>query len=140
VLSAADERRIVAAIGAAERAHRGEIQVFVERRYRGAGPIARARELFLELGLERTADGTGVLLYVAADDRRAAVWAGPGVYGAALPDFWREVIAEVARGFAQGAPAAGLERALAKLGAILERAAPGHDVRGDELDNRVVQR
>jgi len=139
LLSRAVERRLVAAIGAAERGHRGEIAVHVEARYPGDGPLARAAELFTALGLERTADGTGVLLYVALDDRKAAVFAGPGVVGAGAPGFWRGVSETVARGFAAGDPAAGFEEALALVGALLREAAPGEDVHGDELPDRVTQ-
>lgn len=133
------ERRVVAAIGAAERGHRGEIAVHVEERYPGDGPLARAAELFTALGLERTAEGTGVLLYVALEDRKAAVFAGPGVHGAGAPGFWKGVTDAVARGFAGGDPAAGLEEALTEVGALLCEAAPGEDVHGDELPNRVTQ-
>ncbi len=139
-LSRAEERRVVEAIARAERGHRGEIQVFIEARYPGVGPLSRAAELFDELGLGETADGTGVLLYVAAEDRRAAVWAGPGVFGAAAPDFWKEAIAEVATGYSQGDRAGGIARALERIGALLERAAPGEDRAGNELVDRVVQR
>lgn len=131
---------MVAAIERAEKGHRGEIQVFIEARYPGDGPVARAHALFEELGLGATQDGTGVLLYVAAEDRRVAVWAGPGVHGAAEQGFWKDVVAEVAAGFARGDRAGGFERALERVRVLLERAAPGEDRAGNELANRVIQR
>lgn len=133
-----EQRRVVAAIEAAERGHRGEIGVHLEARYVGDGPLARAGELFRALGMDQTRDGTGVLLYVALADRRAAVWAGPGVYGATAPEFWKVATDRVAQGFADGRPADGLISALIAIGELLLTAAPGDDSAGDERPNRVT--
>ena len=76
VLSAAEETRLVAAIRRAEEANRGEVLVHVERRCPGGDALARAAKLFEKLGMRRTATDTGVLLYVAVKDHKAAVFAG----------------------------------------------------------------
>jgi uncharacterized membrane protein len=137
-LSRAAERSVVAAIAAAERGNRGEVGVHIEDRYDGAGPLDRAAALFTILGMDQTRDGTGVLLYVAVRDRRATVWAGPGVFGAAEPGFWRAATDHVAKGFADGDPGAGLVAALGVIGDLLRTAAPGEDTAGDELPNKVT--
>lgn len=137
-LSAAERRAIQAAITQAEEGHRGEIRVHLEARYPGDGPLQRAATLFGELQMQRTRDDTGVLLYVAELDRKAAVFAGPGVYGAREPAFWREVTTAVAEGYRAGNRVAGLGRALQMIGAILREAAPGADTGGDELPNQVT--
>ncbi|HEY5926882.1 MAG TPA: TPM domain-containing protein [Kofleriaceae bacterium] len=138
ILRVGERRALQAAIAAAERSHRGEIRVHLESRYAGDGPVRRAEILFHELGLDRTQDGTGVLLYVAARDRKAAVFAGPGVYGAREPGFWNDVAAAVARGYADGDRIAGLLRAVEMIGEILRSAAPGEDTAGNELPNQVT--
>lgn len=137
-LSAAERRAIKAAIAHAEAGHRGEIRVHLEARYPGDGPLQRAVALFHELHMDRTAEGTGVLLYVAERDRKSSVFAGPGVYGAREPDFWRDVTHAVAEGYRKGERVAGLQRALEMIGEILREAAPGEDVAGDELPNQVT--
>ncbi len=126
------------AIARAEVGHRGEIRVHLEARYPGDGPLSRAEALFGELGMHRTRDDTGVLLYVAERDRKAAVFAGAGVYGARQPGFWREVTATVAAGYAAGDRIGGLVRAIAMIGEVLREAAPGQDEAGDELPNEVT--
>jgi len=133
-----DRQRVVAAIRRAEAGNRAEIAVHVEARYTGDGPLARARELFVELDLDRTRDGTGVLLYVAADDHRAAVWAGPGLVGASAPGFWQEAIAEVAAGYRAGDGAGGIVRALERIGALARQVAAGEDTAGNERPDRVT--
>ncbi|MFO0744315.1 MAG: TPM domain-containing protein [Myxococcota bacterium] len=136
-LSRADRRRLVAAIREAERGNRAEVGVHLEARYPGDGPLARARELFVRLELDRTRDGTGVLLYVAVEDRRAAVWAGPGLVGATAPDFWKDAVAEVAAGFRDGDGVGGLVRALALIGDRARTVAGGEDTAGNERPDRV---
>lgn len=139
-LDRAAARRVKAAIGAAEAGHRGEIQVFLEGRFPGDGPLTRARQLFVELGLDRTRDGTGLLLYAAVDDQRAALWAGPGLYDNRSPIYWKGVTDGIAAGFKSGDVAGALERALVAVGDLLRTVVPSEDVAGNELQNRVHQR
>jgi len=138
-LSKEEEARLVAAIRRAEEGHRGEVLVHLERSCRGGEPLARAAQLFEELGMRRTAADTGVLLYVAVNDRKAAVYAGQGVHGAAQPGFWQDVVDGLAQGFREGAPVAGLEAAVERIGGLLRTAVPGEDTRGNELPNVVSQ-
>src|SRR5690606_23703276 len=97
-LTSRERRALEVSIAAAERGHRGEIRVHLEGRYPGDGPMQRAEALFHELGLDRTREGTGVLLYVAERDRKSAVFAGPGIYGARAAGFWSDVVAAIAHG------------------------------------------
>lgn len=130
-------RRISAAITRAEQGHRGEIRVHVEARYPGDGPVARARELYHALGMQRTEGDTAALLYVAWADRKVAVWHGRGLDAAEAPGFWKEVTALVAIGFGSGAPVDGIERAVEAMGRLMAKAAPGAD-RANELPDRVT--
>lgn len=136
-LTPMERRQIRTAIAMAERGHRGEIAVHVEPRYPGDGPAGRAAALFEDHGLHRTRDGTGVLLYVAELDRKVAVHAGPGVFGAHEPQRWQAVCDAVARGYAAGDRLAGLRAGLDLLRTILHETAPGPDDAGDELANEV---
>lgn len=138
-LSKAEEARLVEAIRRAEEGHRGEVVVRLERSCRGGEPLARAAQVFEDLGMRRTAADTGVLLYVAVADRKAAVYAGQGVHGAAQPGFWQEVVDGLAQGFREGAPVVGLETAIERIGGLLRTAVPGEDTRGNELPDVVSQ-
>jgi uncharacterized membrane protein len=130
-------RRIEWAIAEAERGHRGEIRVHVEGRYTGDGPIARAAAVYHALGMDRTRDDTAALLYIALDDRKVAVWHGAGLAGAADERFWSGVTEAVAAGLRAGRPAEGIAQAVAEMGRVMLKAAPGEDVRGNELPNTV---
>jgi len=138
-LSREDEKAVVMAIGEAEKGNRGEVRVHVEASSPGEDPLNRAAALFGELGMGRTAEGTGVLLYVAVRDRRAAVYAGPGIHGAADKGFWQDTVNAVAGGFAAGEPAHGITLALEKIGTLLRTTVPGDDKSGNELPDEVTQ-
>jgi uncharacterized membrane protein len=136
-LSRAERNAIREAVEAAEEGHRAEIRVHLEDRYPGDGPLGRAGALFIEMGMDRTRDSTGVLLYVAEKDRKVAVYAGAGVYGARDPQQWKAISNAVADGYRAGDRIAGIRRGLELLRDVLVEAAPGEDTAGDELPNEV---
>lgn len=136
VFDATQSARLVQAIAAAEADNRGEVRLHLEARCSG-DPLERARRLFGQLGMQKTRDDTGVLLYVAVDDHKAAVFAGKGIHGAAAPDFWSKVIEGVADGFKKGTPLDGLLEALGAIGDLLREHAAGTDEAGNELPDQV---
>lgn len=127
-LSESDRTRITEAIRTAEAGHRGEIVVHVEPRSWG-DPLKRAAKLYRKLGVERTREGTGVLLYLATATRGAAVWAGPGITGGDDPDTWKAVFAALAN----PDPITGICEAIAAAGQVLATHAAGADAHGNEL-------
>lgn len=127
-LSETDRTRITEAIRNAEAGHRGEIVVHVEPRSWG-DPLKRAAKLYKKLGVERTREGTGVLLYLATSTRGAAVWAGPGITGGDDPETWKPVFAALAN----PDPITGICEAIAAAGAVLATHAAGPDAHGNEL-------
>jgi uncharacterized membrane protein len=138
-LTAKEEEAVVAAIRDAERGNRGEVRVHLEAHCPEENPVRRAAVLFRALSMEQTAGATGVLLYVAVKDRRAAVFAGAGIHRAANDGFWQDAIDAVAGGFASGEPASGIIRALDMIGSLLRASVPGDDVAGNELPDAVTQ-
>jgi uncharacterized membrane protein len=133
-LTASDRRRISDAIKAAEAGHRGEIVVHVEPRVFG-DPLKRAAKLFTEKGVDKTKDGTGVLLYLATANRAAAVWAGRGIEGGAEVATWKPVFDALAT--AGSDHAARICAAVIALGQILTVRCAGADIHGNELGDGV---
>ena len=126
------------AIAEAERGNRGEVRVHVERRNPRAGPRSRAGELFRELGMHDTREGTAVLLYVCLDEKSAAVWAGAGIEGAAEPGFWDAVVERIERGARDGDLAGALVHAVGRIGTLLRLHVPGDDDAGNELPDAIT--
>jgi putative membrane protein len=99
----------------------------------------RARRVFAEHGLTRTAGRTGVLLFVALLERRVVVLADEGIHRVLDPDErWQDVVDLAVAGMREGRAAEGLEAALRRCGAILARHAAATSANPDELPNRVV--
>ncbi len=138
LLTAADDVRVVEAIGRAEKGNRGEVRVHLERKCEPEDPLDRAREVFAALDMYETEEQTGVLLYVALEPRVCCVFAGQGIHGAAKPGFWDDVIDEVAAGFGAGQAAKGLIEALDAIGELLREQVPGEDRAGNELPNAIT--
>ena len=96
-------------------------------------PLRRAARLFTKLGVERTKDGTGVLLYVATVSRRAAIWAGSGIQGGNDLATWREVFLALETGRKSNDLIGAICDAIAAIGRILAIRAAGNDKHGNEL-------
>lgn len=120
MLTEDQERRIAAAIDAAEEGTQGEIRVVVEPDP-ALDPDAAALRLWRELDL----DDVGVLLLVAVGRREVRVVAGPRLLAASDEASWAAAADAVAAGFRSGDPAAGITRALGPIGELLRRVAPG---------------
>ncbi len=125
-LASDEEAALVAAIRNAERDNRGEVRVHIERTCAG-DPLKRAAKVFALLGMHGVEDGAGVLVYVAVDDRKVAVYAGPGVHDAGGESFWQGVADSVAYGFAAGSGGDGLCEAVGRIGELLRRVVGGDD-------------
>ena len=135
VLTPADRTRISEAIKAAEVGHRGEIVVHVEPRTFG-DPLKRAAKLFGKLGIDKTAEHTGVLLYLATVNRAAAVWAGTGIEGGSDLATWKPVFDALAAGGSADQTADEITKicaAIAALGRVLTVRCAGPDRHGNEL-------
>ena len=86
-LSAEEEQDIVQAILMAEKRTSGEIRVHIEA-HTQLPHFERAKEVFKMLKMGNTKDGTGVLIYVAVNDRKFAICGDHGINKLVPDDFW----------------------------------------------------
>jgi uncharacterized membrane protein len=117
-------------VGAVERAVReaeqrtsGEIRVAIPRlfpRFLPWGDVRRAAErAFTALGMERTRERNGVLLYVAPRRRRFAIVGDVGVHARVTAAFWDELAAHLRETLRAGDLTAALQTAIAEIGGRL---------------------
>jgi uncharacterized membrane protein len=137
LLPPAEQARVITAIQAAERATSGEIKVHVERACPGKDAMARARALFQSLGLTRTRERNGVLVYVAIDDRLAAILGDQGIHAEVGETFWQEALDRMREGFRRGAFGDGLVGAVEAVGARLARRFPPRKDDVNELSDEI---
>lgn len=138
-LSKTDRTRVSEAIKAAEQRTSGEIRVHLEDHIED-DVLDHAAFVFEELGMHRTKDRNGALIYVSVGDRKAAVIGDKGINERVPAGFWNDVLAVLQLHFAAGRPGDGLCEAVAMIGEKLKGFHPRqHDDR-DELSNEVSVR
>ena len=110
-----DQARIVDAIREAERVTSGEIRVSVAPFF--WGNVERtAAKAFRRLGMERTADRNGVLIFLVPSRRRFAVLGDTGIHEKVGQAFWEDVSACLSAHFRRGAFTEGLVEGIRMVG------------------------
>lgn len=135
-LSAAERQRVAAAISEAEQRTSGEVRVHLEDHIED-DVLDHAAFIFEELGMHRTKDRNGVLIYVSVGDRKTAVIGDKGINERVPPNFWNDVLSVLKLHFAAGKQADGLCQAVAMVGEKLRTFHPYQRDDSDELSNEV---
>ncbi|SFJ90738.1 putative membrane protein [Bosea sp. OK403] len=104
---------------------------------RGRAHDVALRE-FTARGLTQTRGRTGVLLYVALQERYAEVVTDIGIEGKVGPETWRDIVAGLLDAARQERLREGLIDAVGALGRVLAQHAPPTADDIDELPNRVI--
>lgn len=134
-----EQKEIVQAIAAAETATSGEIRLYVEGHCQYDDALDRAREVFQELKMYETAASNGVLIYLAMNDRKLAVFGDEGIHQKVGADFWQQNLRETTVHFQQKAYGTVLSVLIHSIGEALKEAFP-YDRVGDinELPDDIV--
>ena len=143
-LSEADFDAITRAIKTAESRTSAEIRVHLERRVPRrllVGPVpdvmTRAHHVFRHLGMHRTAERHGVLIYVAVQDRKLAVVGDEGIHARTGDDHWAFVRDLMVDRLRANAPRDALIAAVTAVGRELARHFPRRPDDKNELTDEV---
>lgn len=137
LLSAQEQIDIVDLIHQIETGTSAELRVHLERKCPNADTLDRAKQLFQQLGMHQTEHKNGVLLYVAYDDRRCAVYGGEAIDAQMGQERWTAALAAMTRNFAEKKYSTGLKIALSEIGDELKKSFPSLDGGEDELPNTI---
>jgi uncharacterized membrane protein len=118
-----DDERIVAAVREAESRSRGEIRVHVTDRA-AADPEAQAAVVFDRLGMARTDERNGVLLFVAPESQTIVVLGDRGIHALCEEGFWAAVAHAVRDEFRSGRFTEGIVAGVHAIGDALARHFP----------------
>ena len=131
---------VVAAICAAEKRTTGEIRVFIEAHCSYMDAMDRAKEVFTELGMEKTQRRNAVLVYVAMKDKQFAIFGDEEIYKqAGGPLFWEAAAALLQQHLRQGKLAEGLCACIDALGNALAASFPYDlSIEKNELPDEIV--
>jgi uncharacterized membrane protein len=114
---------IVRAIGEAEHATSGEIHVHVETSCK-TSILDEAAWLFRKLGMDKTADRNGVLIYLAIRERSFAIIGDTGINAVVPPGFWDNIRDHIQKRFSENLFAEGLAEGILMAGEQLKEHFP----------------
>ncbi len=137
VIHPKEQLRILDAIRSAERLTSGEIKVHVEGRCPVPELPKRAQELFGKLGLTRTKERNGVLLYVATRERRFYIMGDVGIGEDFESTFWDDARQRMTIAFRRGAYGDGIVTAIHSIGERMAKRHPRKLEDKNEIDNEI---
>lgn len=129
---------IVAAIAAAEQRTSGELRVVITQD-KPTDAVATAQQVFEKLGMTRTRERNGVLLYIAPGAQQFAVLGDTGIYERCGGEFWKRLAAEMEQCFRQGKFTEGIVAAVHLAGERLAEHFPRRPDDRNELPDQVVR-
>lgn len=130
--------RVVQAVRQAERLTSGEVRVFVESRCTYVDAFDRAREIFAALGMEKTRQRNGVLLYLALLDHQFAILGDQGIHEKVGTDFWQKEAGLLIDHFKRDQIVEGLEVCVREIGESLRQHFPYEAEDKNELPDDIV--
>lgn len=138
-LSEEQEQHIIDAIGEAEKRTSGEIRVHIEAECK-RDPLVRAARIFHELGMDQTERQNGILIYIASEDHKVAVYAGKGIHKQVEEGFWQDVLNLLVDHFKSDEFEQGIARAVSMAGNKLEELYPYRAGDVNELTDEISYR
>jgi uncharacterized membrane protein len=118
-----EKKRILAAIGTAEKLTSGEIRLHVESKCKDE-VLDRAAGIFYTLEMQKTAARNGVLIYLAMEDHKFAIIGDEGINKAVPADFWEVTKNKMRELFKAGSMVDGVVLGIAEAGIQLEKYFP----------------
>jgi uncharacterized membrane protein len=136
-LSQLQHDAIVRAIGEAEAATSGEIRLFISRK-EPEDAVAAAQRAFNHLGMHKTKQRNGVLLFVAPRARKFAIIGDKAVHERCGDPFWTEVAQEISTHFRKGDFTDGILHGIRRAGQLLAEHFPRHPGDKNQLPDDIA--
>jgi uncharacterized membrane protein len=136
MLSQLEQQKVLECIAAAEAATSGELRVHLEASC-SIDPVARAIDLFYELGMQATEQRNGVLIYVAYEAKKLAIIGDQGINACVGPNFWDSTRDLMRKHFKEGQLSEGLCAAVTEAGTQLAKYFPPRANDQNELPNQI---
>jgi uncharacterized membrane protein len=132
----AEETLLIAAIRHAEAATSGEIRVHLEDNATTTA-LETAKLVFRKLGMHKTKDRNGVLIFLAPEKKAFAILGDKGIDQAVPPDFWASERDLLQDHFRRGEFCAGLVAVIGQIGEKLKTYFPVQDDDENELSDDI---
>jgi uncharacterized membrane protein len=135
-VKALSDHDVAEAIAQAEQRTSGEIRVFVSET-EVDDPVIEAEKQFLRMGMSKTAQRNGVLIYFAPKSQKYAVVGDQGVHAKCGQKFWEHITEEMTPLLKSGKFTEAVVLAVHEIGDALAREFPPLPGDKNELPNRV---
>jgi uncharacterized membrane protein len=132
-----EQELIANAIATAEKATSGEIRIAIDKHCHGSA-FERATEYFAELGMDKTAQHNGVLIYLAYEDHKFAIIGDRGIDTVVPDDFWETTQVAMKAHFLSGNIAEGIIAGVSLAGEKLALFFPYQNGDVNELPNDII--
>lgn len=132
-----EQEQIANAIADAEKATSGEIRIAIDKHCHGSA-FERATQYFAELGMDKTAQHNGVLIYIAHEDHKFAIIGDRGIDSVVPDDFWETAQIAMKAHFMSGNLAEGIIAGVSLAGEKLALYFPYQNGDVNELPNDIV--
>lgn len=130
---------ILSAIRSAEQRTSGEVRLFVESKCSFVDALDRAKEVFAQLKMDQTDERNATLVYIAVDDRQAAVYGDEGIHQKVGQKYWEDEIQKMLLYFQQEHLVDGIVQCINDIGEALHHYFPyDRDTDKNELPDDIV--
>lgn len=131
-----EKKQILSAVREAERNTSGEIRVHLE--YKTRGPVyGYAQKVFQRIGMTKTAQRNGVMIFLATGDKKFAVLGDVGINEKVPEGFWNDVVGIMQEHFKQNKFAEGISEAVLRIGEKLKAYFPYQTNDKNELSDNI---
>jgi uncharacterized membrane protein len=133
-----EQERITGEIRKAEEKTSGEIRVHLDCCSR-EDPLDKARKIFERLGMTRTEQRSGVLIYLATDSRKFAILGDEGIHRVVPENYWEDVKDKMQAEFQKGRFLEGICLGVREIGEKLKTHFPVEEDDRNELPNTLSE-
>ena len=135
-LTAQQQATVVDAVRLAEKGTSGEIRIHIDRECKSS-PVERAEVVFNRLGMHKTAQRNGVLIYMAVESKVFAIIGDKGINDVVPENFWADVIEAMRNEFRKGNLTEGLCQGVVMAGEKLKTYFPYQEDDVNELPDSI---
>ena len=137
IFTTSEQELIANAIAESEKATSGEIRIAIEEHCHGSA-FERATQYFAEIGMDKTAQHNGVLIYLAHEDHKFAIIGDSGIDNVVPEDFWETTQVAMKAHFLSGNLTEGIIAGVALAGEKLALYFPYQSDDINELPNDII--
>ena len=138
-LSKLEHDRIVGAIRQAEEKTSAEIRVYLQRGKLKGDPLAAAQKRFHRLGMHKTRERNGVLIFVAPRAHKFAVVGDKAIHEKCGESYWQRVVDLMREHFRNERFSDALVDAIRDIGGALAQHFPKSSTSSNELPDEIAE-